>query len=43
MKLSRIIFDKNEQSDEALKHIYTLLLLNPKIKISIDLLEERMH
>jgi hypothetical protein len=37
MKLERLFLDFNEQTDEALKHIYTTLISNKKIEISIDL------
>lgn len=40
MKLSRIFLDYNFQSDEALKHIYTVLISNQSISISIDLQKE---
>ena len=40
MKLSKIFLDNNCQSDEALKHIYTVLISNKDISISIDLSKE---
>ena len=36
MKVKKIILDNNGRSDEALKHIYTTLLANSEIEISID-------
>jgi hypothetical protein len=36
MKVKKIIFDNNGRSDEALKHIFTTLLANTEIEISID-------
>lgn len=37
MKLKKLLLDNNEQTDDALKHIYTLLLGNADIEVSIDL------
>lgn len=37
MKIGKINLDNNLQSDEALKHIYTVLISNQNISISIDL------
>lgn len=37
MKLKRLFLDDNNQTEDALKHIYTLLLVNPIIDVSIDL------
>ena len=39
MKLERLHLDKNHQTTEALKHIYTVLIGNPDIEITIDLPE----
>ena len=39
MKLSKIMLDNNNQTTEALKHIYALMLANKKICITIDLPE----
>lgn len=39
MKLSKIMLDNNNQTMEALKHIYTLMLANKKICITINLPE----
>jgi len=39
MKIERISIEKNQQTNEALKHIYTVLIGNPDIEISIDLPE----
>ena len=39
MKLETLMIDNNEQSEEALKHIYTTLVVNEKIKITVDLPE----
>ena len=36
MKVKKIILDNNGRSDEALKHIFTTLLANTEIEISID-------
>ena len=37
MRLKRLFLDDNEQSEDALKHIYTLLLSNTEIEVSINL------
>jgi hypothetical protein len=37
MKLSKLMLNDNEQSIMALKHVYTVLLANKHIQISIDL------
>ena len=37
MKLKRLVLDDNEQTEDALKHIYTLLLANSEIEVSIEL------
>ena len=37
MKLKKLVLDINEQTEDALKHIYTLLLANSDIEVSIDL------
>ena len=37
MKLKKLVLDRNEQTEDALKHIYTLLLANSEIEVSIDL------
>lgn len=37
MKLRKIVLDNNKQTEEALKHVYTVLLANPYIEVSIDL------
>ena len=42
MKIERLLINNNEQSEEALKHIYTALLANPDIEIQIDLPDERL-
>lgn len=39
MKLDRMLIDNNQQTEEALKHIYTALVANEHIKIAIDLPE----
>lgn len=39
MKLDRLLIDNNQQTEEALKHIYTALVANEHIKIAIDLPE----
>lgn len=39
MKVERICLDNNKQTNEALKHIYTVLLGNQEIDITIDLPE----
>ena len=39
MKLTKIMLDNNNQTTEALKHIYALMLANKKICITIDLPE----
>lgn len=39
MKVERLLIDNNEQSEEALKHIYTALIVNQDIEIQIDLPE----
>jgi hypothetical protein len=39
MRVERLSLDKNQQTNEALKHIYTVLIGNPDIEISIDLPE----
>ena len=39
MKLDRLLIDNNNQTTEALKHIYTALVANENIKIAIDLPE----
>jgi len=43
MKLERLHLDKNLQTTEALKHIYTVLIGNPDIEITIDLPEIENH
>jgi lysophospholipid acyltransferase (LPLAT)-like uncharacterized protein len=43
MKLERLHLDKNHQTTEALKHIYTVLIGNPDIEITIDLPEIENH
>jgi hypothetical protein len=40
MKIERLLINNNEQTEEALKHIYTALLANPDIEIRIDLPSE---
>ena len=40
MKIKKLMLDNNLRSDEALKHVYTLLLANKEIEISIDFQEE---
>lgn len=44
MKLERLILFNNEQNEDGLKHIYTLLISNPTLLIEIDLpkLEDRI-
>jgi hypothetical protein len=37
MKMERILLNNNQQTDEALKHIYTALHVNEDIEITIDL------
>ena len=37
MRLKRLFLDDNEQTEDALKHIYTLLLSNTEIEVSINL------
>lgn len=37
MKIERLFLDNNQQTHEALKHIYTALTANKDIEISIDL------
>ena len=39
MKLSKIMLDMNNQTSEALKHVYALMTANKKICITIDLPE----
>ena len=39
MKLDRLLIDNNNQTAEALKHIYTALVANEHIKVAIDLPE----
>ena len=36
MKVEKILLDNNKQTEEALKHIYTVLHLNGVIEITID-------
>ena len=43
MKLERLHLDNNNQTTEALKHIYTVLIGNPDIEITIDLPEIENH
>jgi hypothetical protein len=37
MKLEKLILFNNEQDEDALKHIYTLLISNPTLLVEIDL------
>ena len=39
MKIEKLLIDENEQTLEALKHGYTVLIINKNIEISIDLPE----
>ena len=39
MKIEKLLIDENEQTLEALKHVYTVLIINKNIEISIDLPE----
>lgn len=41
MKIAKIFLNNNGRSDEALKHIYTVLISNQNISISIDLQKEQ--
>jgi len=43
MKLERLLLDNNEQTEEALKHIYTALVANQRIEISVDLPLQRLR
>ena len=43
MRLERLLLDDNEQTEEALKHIYTALLANQRIEISVDLPLQRLR
>ena len=43
MKLKKLVLDINEQTEDALKHIYTLLLANPEIEVSIDLPHDKVR
>lgn len=36
MKLEKLLLDDNNQTGEALKHVYTTLLINDTIELSID-------
>lgn len=36
MQIERLLLDHNGQTEEALKHIYTVLSINEHIEISID-------
>ena len=36
MKLDKVILDENMQTDEALKHIYTVLISNKEISVIIN-------
>ena len=42
MKIQRLFLDDNKQTEEALKHIYTALIANQDIEISIDLPLQRL-
>jgi hypothetical protein len=37
MRIDRLLLDNNQQTCEALKHVYTALISNVDIEISIDL------
>jgi hypothetical protein len=43
MKIEKLSINKNHQTNEALKHIYTVLLGNKDIDIYIDLPDEIDH
>ena len=37
MKVERLLLDENNQTGEALKHVYTTLIIDDTIEVSIDL------
>jgi hypothetical protein len=43
MRLEKLMLDNNEQTDEAYKHIYTTLVVNKDIEISINIAPEKLR